>query len=292
MQRAEALGFTAAFVDGDVSQLGRAAPRRALDGWTVTMGLLARTHRIEIGSIRLVHHWNAAHLAQAAVTANHLYPGRFRFLISIGGHPVDRAFGLAFPEVRERVRWLEETLDAVRALWRGEQVTRQGRYVQLDGACVRPLPEPGALPIAVAARSPALLDVVAGHADVWDVNLPPIRARVASAAEALARACARRGRDPGEIGRSLWVFCRAGSAGAGDAGLRAEFRRLNPWFAAIPDAELGEGLVAGPPAHCRARLEEIREALGIGLPILDLSGLPEGEAAVQLEALAPGSNLR
>ena len=292
VQRAEALGFAAAYVDGDGSQLGGDAPRRALDGWTVTMALLARTSRIQIGSIRLVHHWNAARLAQAAATAAHLFPGRFRFLISIGGHPVDRAFGFAYPEVRERVRWLDETLSAVRALWQGDRVTAHGRFVHLDGACVRPIPLPGCLPVAVAARAPSLLALVAAHADLWDVNLPPVRARVRTAAAALARACEERQRDPAAIGRTMWIFTRAGRHGPDTATLRAEFRRLNPWFAAIPEAELAEGLVAGPAAACRARLEEIREELGVGLPVVDLSGLPEGQAADQMEALAAAPNLR
>jgi alkanesulfonate monooxygenase SsuD/methylene tetrahydromethanopterin reductase-like flavin-dependent oxidoreductase (luciferase family) len=286
VQRAEALGFAAAFVDGDASQMGGSAPRDVLDGWTVTTALLARTRRIQIGSIRLVHHWNAACLAQSAATAARLFPGRFRFLISIGGHAVDRAFGLPFPEVRERVRWLEETLAAIRALWRGERVTVHGRFVTLEGAVVRPLPPPGTLPIAVAARAASLLDVVAAHADIWDVNLPPIRARVAAAAESLAQACARHGRDPHEIRRSMWIFTRVGPDGASDPRVLVEFRRLNPWFDGIPDPELGEGIVAGSAAHCRRRLREIREDLGIDLPVIDLSGLPEGEAAAQLDALA------
>jgi alkanesulfonate monooxygenase SsuD/methylene tetrahydromethanopterin reductase-like flavin-dependent oxidoreductase (luciferase family) len=287
IQRAEALGYAAAFVDGDISQLGGAAPRDALDGWTVTTALLARTRRIEIGSIRLVHHWNAARLAQSAVTAARTSGNRFRFLISIGGHAVDRAFGLAFPPVSERVRWLDEMLGAVRALWRGDRVTLRGDFVRLEGAVVRPLPDGGRIPICVAARSPLLLEVVAEHADGWDVNLPPIEARVSAAATALARACERRRRDPGEIRRSMWIFVRAGARGPEDPALRAEFRRLNPWFRSIADAELAEGLVAGSAADCHRRLEEIREGLSIELPVIDLSGLPEGEAAAQMEALAP-----
>lgn len=287
VQRAEALGYAAAFVDGDASQMGGDAPRDVLDGWTVTTALLARTQRIEIGSMRLVHHWNAAQLAQSTATAARIFEGRFRFLISIGAHPVDRAFGLAFPGVRERVRWLDETLSSVRALWRGDRVSVRGEFVTLDGAVVRPRPADGGLPIAVAARSPRLLALVAAHADVWDVNLPPIRARVGQAAEALARACDRCGRDPGGITRTMWIFTRASDAGPEAPSIQAEFRRLNPWFQDVPGSELAEGLVAGSPQRCRSRLKEIRESLGITLPIADLSGLPEGEAAAQLDALAP-----
>lgn len=290
VRRAEALGYAAVFVDGDVSVLGRESPRDALDGWTTTVALLARTERIAVGSIRLVHHWNAARLAQAVATAEQIAPGRQRFLISIGGHAVDRAFGLDFPAPGERVRWLDEMLTAVRALWRGERVEAHGTYVRLAGAVVRPVLPPGVPAVAVAGQAPALLDVVAAHADVWDVNLPPIRRRVQAAAAHLAVACARRGRDPAAIARSMWIFVRAGATGPDHPEVKAEFRRLNPWFSRIPDAELSEGLVAGPAGHCRRRLEEIRAELGISLPVVDLSGLPAARVEAQLEALAPGQN--
>jgi alkanesulfonate monooxygenase SsuD/methylene tetrahydromethanopterin reductase-like flavin-dependent oxidoreductase (luciferase family) len=287
VRRAEALGYAAVFVDGDATQMGGAAPRSVLHGWTVTTALLAQTQRIQIGSIRLVHHWNAALLAQAATTAANLFGERFRFMISVGGHEVDRGFGLQFPPVSERVRWLDEMLAAVRALWRGERLTVQGEFVSLDGASVRPLPPPAGIPIAVAGRSPSLLALVAAHAQVWDVNLPPVGSRVEAAARTLDRLCLGYQRDPTGISRSMWIFTRAGRAGSDEPALRAEFRRLNPWFREVKDAELGEGLVAGGVEHCRSRLQEIRETLRIDLPVIDLSGLPEGQAAEQIEALAP-----
>ena len=74
VQRAEELGYAAAFVDGDISMFASDSERDVLDGWTVTTALLARTQRIQIGSIRLVHHWNAARLAQAVATAERLAP--------------------------------------------------------------------------------------------------------------------------------------------------------------------------------------------------------------------------
>ena len=58
---AEALGYEAALVDGDTSMHGRFD---AMDGWTTTVALLALTQRIEVGSLRLVHHWNAARPAR------------------------------------------------------------------------------------------------------------------------------------------------------------------------------------------------------------------------------------
>jgi len=286
VQRAEELGYAAAFVDGDVSMLGEDCDRDVLDGWTTTTALLAHTRRIQIGSIRLVHHWNAARLAQAAATAERLTPGRLRFLISIGDRPRDERFGLATLPAGERIRWLDETLTALRGLWRGDEVTLDGRYVQLDGACVRPVPAGGRIPIAIAARGPRMLDLVAAHGDCWEVNLPPVAGRVRAAGARLEEACRRRGRDPREISRSLWIFTRVDPSLDAAAALR-QYRELNPWFSAIPDAELAAGLAVGGAADCGRRIAELARELSLDLPVIDLSGLAAGPARRAMEGLAP-----
>jgi alkanesulfonate monooxygenase SsuD/methylene tetrahydromethanopterin reductase-like flavin-dependent oxidoreductase (luciferase family) len=279
---AEQAGFDAAFVDGDVSQLERRREADCLDGWTASIALLAHTSRIQVGSMRLVHHWNAARLAQAVATAERIAPGRLRFQISIGDWEVDARFGLPHPSAADRVAWLGETLDALRALWRGESVTRAGRYVRLDGARVRPTPPGGRVEITVAGRRPRVLELVAEHADVWDVNLPPLPERVERAAEVLAAACARIGRSPEQIARSMLLFVR--SDVAGEAAL-AEFRRLNPWFHSIRDSEAASALVLGEPADCLARIADLAPRLGLALPVVDLSGVAAERARSLLEAL-------
>jgi alkanesulfonate monooxygenase SsuD/methylene tetrahydromethanopterin reductase-like flavin-dependent oxidoreductase (luciferase family) len=290
VRRAEALGYAAVYVDGDVSVIESRGEGDVLDGWTVTVALLAQTERIQIGSIRLPHHWNAARLAQAAASAERLFPGRLRFLCSIGAQRADARFGLPLLPVADRIAWLDETLEAVRALWRGEDVTRAGRFVRLERARVRPLPAPGRIPIEVGARRPKLLELVARRADRWDVNLPPIRKRVEEAAESLATACRALGRDPASIGRSLWVFARPGRDPA-DPELRREFLRWNPWYADLPLGELGEAIVAGSPEGCRMRIDSIRRDLGVDLPVIDCSGLQYDAARHAIDALAPVKTL-
>jgi len=285
VRRAESAGLEAAFADGDVSQFASGGEADVLDGWTVTTALLASTERIQIGSIRLVHHWNAARLAQAAATLERIAPRRLRFLISIGGRPADRCFGLPFPSARERIAWLDETLSAVRRLWRGEEVTARGRYVRLSGARIRPCPSAGRLPIEIAAAGSRMLRVVATHADVWDINLPPIPSRVRAAEQILAAACRQGGRDPAEIRRSMWIFTRP-HGDPRDVGLRDEFRRLNPWFGTLPDDQLDEAIVAGSPEACRRRIREIAESFRLDLPVADLSGLSHDAARRAIDALA------
>lgn len=282
--RAEEMGFAAAFVDGDISMLDSARESDVLNGWTATTALLSRTERIQVGSIRLVHHWNAAQLAQSVATVERLYPGRLRFLMSIGDRPHDERFGLPQLSQRERIDWLDETLTAVRGLLRGDAVTLAGRYVRLQRATVRPTPPRGRVPIAIAARGPRMLDLVAAHADIWDVNLPPVPERVGVAADHLDAACRSAGRDPSEIRRSMWIFARPGATRS-DA--LAAYRKLNPWFHWIPDAEISESLVLGSPDECWAKLRAIAERLRVELPIVDLSGLDAAQSLRILDRLAP-----
>src|SRR5262249_19162220 len=109
---AEDLGYDAAWVDGDATL--HPGPE-TLHGWTATIALLGRTRRIAIGSLRIVHHWSAARLAQAVASAERIAPGRLRFLISIGDRRIDARFGLPELPAGERIRWLDETLEAARA---------------------------------------------------------------------------------------------------------------------------------------------------------------------------------
>jgi len=285
VQRAETLGYRAAYVDGDVSIVPSRGDGPVLEGWTATVALLARTARIEIGSIRLVHHWNAARLAQAVSTAECVAPGRLRFLASIGGQPADRRFGFALPPASERIAWLDEWLSALRRLWAGDRVTLHGRFVTLDDAQVRPPPRGGRMPIEVGGAGARLLEVVARHADRWDLNVPPVARLVRDATDRFGVACATVGRDPASIGRSLWVFARPDRA-VGDAALAGEFRRWQPWFRALPNREVSEAILAGPASGCRDRIASIRNDLGIDLPVLDLAGLSHAEAGRALEALA------
>ncbi len=289
---AEELGYDAAFVDGDIAMLAERRDANVLDGWTVTTTLLARTARIQIGSLRLVHHWNAARLAQSVATLQHIAPNRLRFLISIGDRPGDPRFGL--PDLRhsDRIEWLDETLTALRALWRGDSVTLRGRFLDLEEARVRPVPTNGRIPIGIAAARPRMLELVAAHADVWDINLPAVPSRVRAAAHTLAETCERLGRDPAEIERSMLITCRVG-AEFGEKRSRAaaldEYRRLNPWFVAVSDEEIEGSLVLGDAAQCRQEFGELASELRLDLPVVDRSGLPAEPSRAVLEALAPES---
>lgn len=286
VERAERLGYAVAYVPGDVSQVPSLGDAPVLESWTLTTALLARTRRIQIGSIRLVHHWSPARLAQAVATLEQVAPGRLRFLISAGGHVHDRSFGLPLLSPAERVTWLEELLPALRSLWRGEDVSCAGRFVRLDRARVRPALPAGQPRLEIAARRPRMLRLVAARGDAWNLNLPALPGPIEAASRRLVAACRALGRDPAALERVLWIFARP-EAAVGAPELRREFRRLNPWFTPIRDEEIDEAVLAGGAERCRTRLDELRRALRVDLPVVDLSGLGYDAARRALDALAP-----
>lgn len=288
-RQAEAAGYAAVFVDGDVSVMDSRGDSDVLDGWTVTTALLVETERIAIGSIRVAPQWNAARLAQAIATIERIAPGRLRFLIGTGDQRADPRFGFRALGGGDRVALLEETLDAIRALWRGETVTRDGRFVQLDRARVRPTPPSGRPRIAVAAARPRALTTVARHADIWDVNLPPIRRRIATAERHLATACEVAGRDPGSIARSMLIFTRPGRDGA-DPALQGEYLTANPWFGQLSAHELAECVIAGTAEECVRRIVGLAGELRLELPVIDCSWLSYDATRHILDALAPAEN--
>lgn len=283
VRHAEAAGYDAVYVDGDVSMMPRRGEADVLDGFTVMTALLASTERIGIGSIRLPHHWHTAKLAQAVASQERLFPGRPRFLISIGGQPADQRFGLAWYRAAERRAHLEETLDALRALWRGETVQREGAYVRLEAATVRPTPPAGRPEIEIGSGVSPLLRIVARHADRWDLNIPATPERVATALVALAEACQREGRARTEIGTQLWVLTRPDDR-QGSAAALAALRRWYPWFAKLSDDEALASMACGSAAACRDHLTALREA-GIDRPMADLTGLDIDATHHSIDAL-------
>jgi len=288
-RRAEAAGYAAVFVDGDVSVMDSRGDGDVLEGWTTTTALLLQTESIPIGSIRVAPQWNAARLAQATATLERIVPGRLRFLIGTGDQRADPRFG--FPKLSggDRVTLLGETLEAARALWRGETVTRDGRFVRLERARVRPCPPAGRPRVAVAAARRRALEVMARHGDVWDVNLPPVRRRIAAAERDLEAACEAIGRDPGSIPRSMLLFVRPDRDPA-DPALGDEYRAANPWFRDLSASELPECVIAGSAPECVRQLGDLARELRLELPVIDCSWLPHDASRRILDAMAPAKN--
>ena len=101
--------------------------------------------------------------------------------------------------------------------------------------------------------------------------------------EAACRACDR---DPASIERVAWLFARP-LAAVEDPTPLADFRRLNPWFADIPDEPITAGLLRGGAAEARTKLAAATRRMRLDLPVVEVTGLSLDAARHALDALRP-----
>jgi alkanesulfonate monooxygenase SsuD/methylene tetrahydromethanopterin reductase-like flavin-dependent oxidoreductase (luciferase family) len=162
--------------------------RAALDAWTVLAALAARTERVELGTlVSPVTFRPPAVLANASLTAFEISGGRVSLGMGTGWMEAEHeAFGFPFPEMKTRLQWLEEQIQAVRRFW-GD----------------RPHPR---LIVGGSGRSGTI-----GPAAKWADEYNTVMAtpeECAERRERLAQACEREGRAP--IPLSLMTACAIG----------------------------------------------------------------------------------
>ena len=93
--------------------------RAALDAWAVLPALAAQTSGLELGTlVSPVTFRAAAVLANVSATANEIAAGRVSLGMGTGWMEAEHeAFGFPFPEMKTRLGWLEEQIEAVRRFW-------------------------------------------------------------------------------------------------------------------------------------------------------------------------------
>ena len=167
---AEGAGFTG------IALMDHLMPPAALDqpmyeAMTTATWLAAATDTLNVGHLVLCDAMrHPALLARQAVTLDHASTGRFELGLGWGSVPQElETFGVASTDARSRVDRMSETLDLVRALWSGEKVDFAGEHHHVSGGQQLPTPL-GAVPIVIGGAGPRTMQLVAKHADWW--NLP------------------------------------------------------------------------------------------------------------------------
>jgi alkanesulfonate monooxygenase SsuD/methylene tetrahydromethanopterin reductase-like flavin-dependent oxidoreductase (luciferase family) len=184
---AEAAGFRGLALMDHLAPPG--AESHSMHEAMVTAGwLLAHTRDLRVGHLVLCDAFrHPAVLARQVVSLDHASGGRFDLGIGSGSVPEEmEVFGIGSTSARARVDRLAETLQVLRLLWTGEPVSFQGAYHRLDGACANP-PPLGMIPIVIGGVGPRTVDLVAEHAEWWNVPvhrldaLEEMRARAGAA---------------------------------------------------------------------------------------------------------------
>ena len=163
-RRAEELGFDSVWVMDHVFIQRSSGRVLAHDPMLCLMHVAAATERITVGTLVLSHAFR--HMVQLAREASALADssrGRFILGLGTGWHrPEFDALGLPFDH---RVGRLEEALEPLQRLLRGEHVSVQGEWLGLSDASVAVTAPPP--PLWIAAEGPRML-ALAARANGWN----------------------------------------------------------------------------------------------------------------------------
>ncbi len=114
----------------------------------------ARTTRIRIGtSVLLLPLYHPVRVAEDAATIDIISNGRFELGVGVGYRPQEfKGLGL---RSQDRGARMDEGLEIIRALWRGETVDYAGRHFTVEGAKLAPMPVQSPPPLWIGGFAPA-----------------------------------------------------------------------------------------------------------------------------------------
>ena len=148
-------------------------PVRLVDPWIALTAIAINTKRIRIGPlVTPLARRRPWKLARETTSIDHLSLGRL--ILGVGlGDPADADFAPfgEDPGTKARAERLDEALDVIASLWRGERFTYKGKHYQLRNVQFRPAPiQIPRIPIWVAGRWPVREPFV--RAAKWDGVFP------------------------------------------------------------------------------------------------------------------------
>jgi len=164
----------------------------------VLFGYLAAITSLElVTGILILPQRQTALVAKQAAEVDILSHGRLRLGIGLGWNPVEyEALGKRFSD---RGRRVEEQVGLLRRLWVENSVTYDGRYEQVTGAGLAPLPRQRPIPIWFGAQSPPALRRAGRLADGWFPQAAP-GPQLEQARALVEEGALEVGRDPASLG--------------------------------------------------------------------------------------------
>jgi F420-dependent oxidoreductase-like protein len=202
---------------------------------------------------------NPAVLAKTVTTLDIVSGGRAQLGIGAGWFEIEHeAFGIEFGSFKDRFEKLEEALQIILPMLRGETATLAGKRYQVKDAMNSPAPV-GRIPVMIGGGGEKkTLRMVAQYADESNIICGPNE--IPRKLEALAAHCEKLGRDRGEITVSYQrTACIAPTMEEAQADLAAYFGRRGIDVGSM-DADQRRGLealfVLGDPDTVGERLSE------------------------------------
>lgn len=148
--------------------------RQGHSGFTLSwLGAALATTSLRIGSVNAPgQRYHPAIVAQATATLGEMFPGRYWVALGTGQNMNEHVTGEPWPLKEERQRRLEEAVDVIRRLHRGEEVTHHG-LVTVEQARLHDRPATPVPLLATAITPPTAARAAAWGADgVITINQP------------------------------------------------------------------------------------------------------------------------
>jgi alkanesulfonate monooxygenase SsuD/methylene tetrahydromethanopterin reductase-like flavin-dependent oxidoreductase (luciferase family) len=241
--------------------------RGSLDAWGTICALAAVTKRLRLGTlVSPVTFRHPSVLAKLVATADQIskkqhqphpsqsglrpsapgqkHLGRSRIELGLGAgwyEPEHRAYGFEMPDTRTRIGMLSEQLELVHREWTEAGLSFSGEHYRVEDLDALPRPERRPRIIVGGSAGPRSAALAARWADEYN-TVGPTADQVRERRAAVASACERIGRDPGEMAFSLMTGFLIG---ADRDELRDRASRLAAWRG--EDAGDPEAFIAGLP---------------------------------------------
>jgi F420-dependent oxidoreductase-like protein len=268
---AETVGFDTVLVMDHFYQLPALGPpeNEMLEAYTLLGALAARTRSARLSALVTGNTYrNPAMLAKQVTTLDVISGGRAMLGIGAGWfEPEHIGYGFDFPPLGERLSRLEEALEIIHPMLRGERPTRHGRFYRAENAINSPAPLTlGGPPILIGGNGERrTLRLVARFADESNLTCTPDE--IPRKLEALERHCADLSRDRSEIKVSWLGSLVIGRTHEEAEKLRNDFlaRRGMIWGNLPPQVQesISRMLVVGGPDEVGEHVQ--RKIIGPGL---------------------------
>ncbi len=165
-------------------------------------------------------------MAKQAAEVDLLSSGRFRLGIGIGWNAVEyEALGEDFTNRGKRS---EEQITLMRRLWTEQSVTFDGKYHEVTGAGLAPLPLQRPIPVWIGAASKRGYARAGRLADGWFPMVAP-GPELEAARSVVDQAALDAGRDPKSIGMEAWVKWQGGADSGADSRAEAVADEVAKW---------------------------------------------------------------
>lgn len=233
--------------------------------WSWLGAVAARTSTVQLGTAVTcpLFHYHPALVAQMAATTDRLSGGRLFLGVGTGEALNERPLGYPFPGYAERQARMQEALEIMHRLLRGEKLSFRGEHYTTQTAKLYS-PPVGGLPVLMAAGGPKSADFAGKYADGLITSVKNPADTVAKVIEPYRRAATER-RAKQRVLATRWTVLADGPSEAWNAlssmrGLRAPGR-----------------LEATDPAELRIKADEMdpQEVLESYAVVADAAGLIE-----------------